>query len=417
MKLIEKTTFYYLVFTLFIFVLGTGLFYFLIRNVLIDGIDDALHQEKVQIIENLAYENDFKYLKPTENVTISVSDSNHIVRDKYITASVFDSLKNEKAHFRQLKSIYFHKNKYYEITIRQSLREAEDLIEAILPVEIVLFLLLLAGILIINRSISNKIWKDFYKLLERLQTYNLAKNRIIKYDKSDIDEFDNLSEIVEQMTEKIYNDYISQKEFNENSSHELQTPLAIIRNKLELLIQSKNLREEDMVIIETVFDAINRLTQLNRGLILLSEIDNKQYDQSEKVNLNLLLKKILSNFEEKINNRKVLLKLVSSEECDLKINAILAEILLTNLISNAIKHNMPGGMLNIELTESYLKISNTGAELAEPAFNMFERFKKKSHSEVSVGLGLSIVKKICDLFRYKIEYVNIKSIHSITITF
>src|SRR5437899_1448273 len=107
MKLIEKTTFYYLIFTLFIFALGTGLFYFLIKNVLIDGIDEALHQEKIQIIENLAYENDFKYLKPTENVTISQSDINHIVRDKYTTESSFDSLQNEKIHFRQLKSVYF----------------------------------------------------------------------------------------------------------------------------------------------------------------------------------------------------------------------------------------------------------------------------------------------------------------------
>jgi signal transduction histidine kinase len=417
MKLIEKTTFYYLVFTLFIFALGTGLFYFLIRTVLIDGIDEALHQEKIQITENLAYENDFKYLKPTENVTISLSDINHTIRDKYTTVSFFDSLQNDKVRFRELKSVYFHRNKYYEITIRQPLDEAEALIEAILPVEIVLFLVLLAGILIINRSISNKIWKDFYKLLGRLQNYNLAKNRIISYQKSDIDEFDNLSEIVAQMTEKIYNDYISQKEFNENSSHELQTPLAIIRNKLELLIQSKNLKQEDMEIIEVVFDAIKRLTQLNKGLILLSEIDNQQYDRSEKVNMNLLLKKILSNFEDKIDSRKILLKLISTEECELKINGVLAEVLLTNLISNAIKHNISGGILNIELTENYLKIANTGTALPEPASNMFERFKKKSDSEFSVGLGLSIVKKICDLFRYNIEYVNTKSIHSITITF
>jgi signal transduction histidine kinase len=417
MKLIEKTTFYYLVFTLFIFLLGTGLFYFLIRNVLIDGIDEALHQEKIQIIQNLAYENEFEYLKPTENVTIRVSNITHTVPDKYSTENFFDNLQNSKVHFRQLKSVYLHKNKYYEITIQQSLQESEDLIKAILPVEVVLFLILLAGILIINRSISNRIWKDFYKLLERLQTYNLAKNRIINYQKSDIDEFDNLSEIVEQMTEKIYNDYISQKEFNENSSHELQTPLAIIRNKLELLIQSKNLRQEDMEIIEVVFDAIKRLTQLNKGLILLSEIDNQQYDRSESVDMDLLLRKILSNFEDKINSKEITLKLISSEGCELRINGVLAEILITNLISNSIKHNVTGGLINIELTENYLKIANTGLTLSEPATNMFERFKKKSDSESSVGLGLSIVKKICDLFQFNIEYINSNNTHIITITF
>jgi signal transduction histidine kinase len=387
------------------------------KTVLVDGIDEALHQEEKQIIENLAYENDFKYLKPTENITIRLSDSSHVVDDKYTTISIFDSLQNSEIHYRQLKSVYEHNNRFFEITIKQSLEESEDLIRAILPVEIVLFLLLLAGILVINRSISNKIWGDFYKLLERLQTYNLAKNRIIPYQKSDIDEFDNLSDIVEGMTKKIYNDYISQKEFNENSSHELQTPLAIIRNKLELLIQSKNLRQDDMEIIQKIFDAIKRLTQLNKGLILLSEIDNQQYDYSEKVNMNLLLKGALANFEDNIKSKELEVKLILNEECELKMNNILAEILITNLISNSVKHNMPGGEISIELTQNYLKITNTGVTLSQPASQMFERFKKHSHSEFSVGLGLSIVKKICELFKFDLGYINKSHLHTIIITF
>jgi signal transduction histidine kinase len=416
MKLIQKTTIYYLVLTLFIFIIGTVLFYFLIRTVLIDGIDEALHQEEKQIIENLAYENDFKYLKPTENITIRLSEIHHIVDDKYTTISIFDSLQNDYVHYRQLRSVYVHENRFFEISIRQSLEESEALIRAILPVEIVLFLLLLAGILIINRSISNNIWRDFYKLLERLQTYNLAKNRIITYEKSDIDEFDNLSSIVEDMTKKIYNDYISQKEFNENSSHELQTPLAIIRNKLELLIQSKNLNQDDMEIIQKIFDAIKRLTQLNKGLILLSEIDNQQYDLSENVNMNSLIKGILSNFDDNIKSKELELKL-TLEACQLNMNSILAEILITNLISNSIRHNMPGGEISIELTQKYLRITNTGNTLSGPADQMFQRFKKRSNSEFSVGLGLSIVKKICDLFKYKLEYINKAHLHTIVITF
>jgi signal transduction histidine kinase len=416
MKLIEKTTFYYLVFTLFIFTLGTILFYFLIKKVLVDGIDEALHQEKIQITQNLAYENDFIYLKPSKNVTIRLSKLNQIVRDKYSTISIFDSVENEKDNYRQLKSVYLQRNKYYEITIQQSLEESEDLIKAILPVEIVLFLILLAGILIINRLISNRIWKPFYGLLTKLETYNLAKQGTINYEKSDIDEFDNLSAIVDQMTQKIYNDYVSQKEFNENSSHELQTPLAIIRNKLEILIQSNNLKQEEMLIVETVFDALNRLSQLNKGLILLSKIDNQQYAESETVDMSQLLSKIVFNFKEKIQHKKIHL-IVTQTECELRLNSILAEILITNLISNSIKHNVEEGELNIELTQDYLRIENTGAKLSEPASLMFDRFKKKSRSEFSVGLGLSIVKKICDLFKFNVEYTNKENQHIIKVTF
>jgi signal transduction histidine kinase len=417
MKLIEKTTFYYLVFTLFIFILGTVFFYFLIKQVLVDGIDEALHQEKIQITQNLAYENEFVYLKPSENVTIRLSDLNKLVKDQYSTVSIFDSLEKEKKNFRQLKSVYLKRNKYYEITIQQSLEESEDLIKAILPVEIVLFLVLLAGILIINRLISNRIWQPFYGLLKKLENYNLAKHGIIDYKKSDIDEFDNLSAIVDQMTQKIYNDFVSQKEFNENSSHELQTPLAIIRNKLELLIQSSNLKQEEMHIVETVFDALNRLSQLNKGLILLSKIDNQQYAESERIDMVSLLNKILSNLHEKIQNKKILLTVSHTDECNLKLNNVLAEILLSNLLSNAIKHNIEGGDLNIELTEDYLKITNTGDQLSEPASNMFGRFKKRQGSEFSVGLGLAIVKKICDMFKYEIEYVNTGNIHAIKVGF
>jgi signal transduction histidine kinase len=417
MKLIEKTTFYYLVFTLFIFILGTVLFYFLIKKVLVDGIDEALHQEKIQITQNLAYENDFIYLKPSENVTIRLSKLNKLVKDQYSTVSIFDSVEKENQNFRQLKSVYLKRNKYYEITIQQSLEESEALIKAILPVEIVLFLILLAGILIINRLISNRIWQPFYGLLKKLETYNLAKHGIISYHKSDIDEFDNLSTIVDQMTQKIYNDFVSQKEFNENSSHELQTPLAIMRNKLELLIQSSNLKQEEMHIVETVFDALNRLSQLNKGLILLSKIDNQQYADSERIDMVSLLNKILSNFHEKIQNKKLLLIVSHPEECSLRLNSVLAEILLNNLLSNAIKHNIEGGDLNVELTDSYLKITNTGDPLSEPASNMFGRFKKKQGSEFSVGLGLSIVKKICDMFKYEIEYINKGNFHTIKVSF
>jgi signal transduction histidine kinase len=387
------------------------------RNVLVDGIDEALHQEKIQITQNLEYENDIIYLKPSKNVTIRLSNLNYQVRDQYSTITIYDTVENDKKHFRQLKSVYLKRNKYYEITIQQSMEEAEDLIKAVLPVEIVLFLILLAGILMINRLISNRIWEPFYGLLGKLERYDLAQHGIISYKKSDIDEFDNLSTIVEEMTQKIYNDFVSQKEFNENSSHELQTPLAIIRNKLELLIQSKNLKQEEMVIIQTIFDALNRLSQLNRGLILLSKIDNQQYTQAEKVSIGPLINKLLSNFEEKIKNKEVQVNFLQKEECELKVNSILIEILLTNLISNAIKHNRQNGALKIVLTENYLLLENTGVPLDEPASNMFDRFKKKSSSEFSVGLGLAIVKKIADLFKYNIEYVNRVDIHLVIITF
>ncbi len=418
MKLTAKSSIYYLIYTLFIFTIGTILFYFLIRDTLFDAIDEALHQEKNQVIENLKYENDFKGIHNSEFIEITEVEIDSKVYDRYYTKSIYHPDKKESIDYRELKSVYKHGDSFYEITIRQPLSEAESLINSILPIEVALFLGLIVGVLLINRFISNKIWQPFYDLVDRLKNYDLVNIKIIPYQKSNVDEFDELSEIVEKMTTRIYRDFNSQKEFNENSSHELQTPLAIIRNKLELLIQSKNLKNEEMVLIESVFYTINRLTQLNKGLILLSKIENNQYSELSRINIGQLLEKLLVSFEELIDERNIQLELNITKTIIIPANQILIETLLFNIISNAIKHNLDGGRLMINtVSKNVLEISNTGRELPVEAERMFERFLKSSTSEMSVGLGLSIVKKICDLYKFKIKYTCENRIHSIVIEF
>jgi signal transduction histidine kinase len=416
MKLVEKTTLYYLIYTLFIFAIGTLLFYFLIRNVIFDGINEALHQEKVQIIDNLKYEAHFEYHQPGENIEIRKVNLKRELPDHYSTITLTDSA-GVKSRFRQLKSVYGHGGKYYEITIRQSLAEAETLIKSLLPVEVVLFLILLAGVLIISRQVSRNLWQPCYDILENHRNYNLTKTGIIPALPSGIDEFEDLSESIEKMTQKIYSDYINQKEFNENSSHELQTPLAIIRNKLELLIQSRNMDEKDLELIQSIFDAVKRLTMLNKGLILLSKIDNEQFHDTEEVRMEVLLGKILSNFKEIIEEKELDYSLEVSDEGMVEANPILMEILLSNLISNALKHNFQKGMLSIHLGEGYLQIANSGNALTSEARLMFERFRKESLSENSVGLGLAIVKKICDLSHFDVTYDYADKVHTIHLKF
>jgi signal transduction histidine kinase len=417
MKLTAKSSIYYLIYTLFIFTVGTILFYFLIRNILFNAIDEALHQEKNQLVENLKYEKEFKELQNSEFIEIIELGADSKPYDKYYNRSIYNAVKNEYVDYRELKSVYKHGDNFYEITIRQSLNEAEALINSILPIEVTLFLGLIIGVLLINRFISNKIWQPFYDLVERLKNYDLTNIKIIPYKKSNVDEFDELSEIVEKMTTRIYKDFNSQKEFNENSSHELQTPLAIIRNKLELLIQSKNLKDDDMILIGSVFHTINRLTQLNKGLILLSKIENNQYRELSRINIGQLLDTLLVSFEELINEKNIAVSVNILKVIIIPANQILIETLLFNLISNAIKHNINGGTISITVSKNALEISNTGNALPVEAERMFDRFLKNSTSEMSVGLGLSIVKKICDLYKFKISYTCVNKIHTTIIEF
>ncbi|HVD97417.1 MAG TPA: HAMP domain-containing sensor histidine kinase [Cytophagaceae bacterium] len=417
MKLIHKTTRYYLVYALFIFGLGTILFYYVIKIILVDGIDEAIHQEKLQLIENLNYENFIDELRPSENIDIRHTGETTTRPDRYSTVLVYDTVQNEFTDYRQLTAIYKFDNNFYEIRIRQSMAEAETLLNGILPAEIGLFILFLLGVLLMNNYVNRNVWEPFYDLLEKIKAYDFEKTKVIAHDTSDIMEFQELSRSIEKMTSKIYRDFLNQKEFNENSSHELQTPLAIIRNKLELLIQSKNLREEDMEIIESVFDAVKRLTLLNKGLILIAQIDNRQYSETENVKVDRVVNNTIKNFLYQLEERGIQLTTKIEEECKIKTNPILIEILVNNLISNAIKHNLPNGMLRIELDRYHFLVENSGKPLTDEAENMFERFKKDSDSEQSVGLGLSIVKKICTLLGHRIIYKNKGEIHTMEVLF
>jgi signal transduction histidine kinase len=224
-------------------------------------------------------------------------------------------------------------------------------------------------------------------------------------------EFKELGMSIEKMTDKIYKDFIRQKEFNENTSHELQTPVAIIRNKLELLIQSKNLREEDMEIIESVFDAVKRLSLLNKGLLLISKIENRQFTEIQKVNIINLIEECIQNYQFQIQEKNIVLDNQFTTDFAIESNPILMEILINNLLSNAIKHNFDKGYIHIKITNGFLVIENSGKKLNVETDTIFERFKKDSDSEQSIGLGLAIVKKICLLLDYKIKYYNKEEVH------
>jgi signal transduction histidine kinase len=417
MKLIHKTSRYYLSYTLFVLALGTVAFYFLIRTVLLDSVDEALHQEEIQLIENLRYEKSIDSLKPSENIYIRKVRVDHAEPERFSTIDVYDKERQRYVHYRQLKSIYRHNENFYEITVRQSLEEAETLLASLLPAVAGLFLFILIGVFFINTYISNKIWTPFYQLLDKLKGYEPGKTRIIPYTHSEVTEFNQLSQGIERMTAKIHKDFISQKEFNENSSHEMQTPLAIIRNKLELLVQSPNLSQEDSEHIQTVFNAVNRLSLLKKGLLLISKIENQQYGEVEKVEMEMLVRNVLKNYGFQIEDKKIKLTLKILDPCVLDFNIILADILINNLISNAIKHNLREGILHVELGKKYLRIENTGKPLKVSSETLFERFKKNAEGENSIGLGLSIVKKICELFKYKISYQNEGEIHIINIQF
>jgi len=226
-----------------------------------------------------------------------------------------------------------------------------------------------------------------------------------------------MNEFIENMTEKVNRDYRSLKEFSENASHEIQTPLSIAKGKLELLLQSNDLDEKNMAMIESAYKSIDHISKLGSSLTLLSKIENMEFSEGQRCILSEMLKKSLEDFEELYEMKGIKVDLNMQDDVVVQNNPDLLKILINNLLTNALRHNFEGGQIKIKLNHSKLLIANTGEKLQISPEQLFERFKKDRQTEGSLGLGLAIVKKICDISGYAIHYDFQDGWHHITVNF
>ncbi len=415
MKLQNKTSIYYLLFALPVFIICSGMLYFFVSSEIIDNLDESLVKEKIKIEERLKAG---KSSIDLDDVIVLSLISENLKPQKTIFSdtTMYDAIEQEYLPYRVLKAnVTDGKNNYF-FSIRKSCIESDDLISSILYPIFILFVVLLIGFFFINWFVSKKLWHPFYKTLEQLNNYKIDE-KVIKYDASSIQEFSELNRVLNKMTEKIQADYTSQKQFIENASHEIQTPLAVIKNKIELLIQSTSLSENDMQIIQSVYNASSKLSSLNKALLLLSKIDNNQFKEVEKINFNSLIEKTTEHFEDIISLKSIKLEKNYQVELIYKINPALADILISNLIQNAIRHNIENGFIKILVTENNITISNISNSSIINTNELFQRFKKNEASAESVGLGLAIVKQICDKYQIEIDYKCENTIHTISLNF
>ena len=194
-------------------------------------------------------------------------------------------------------------------------------------------------------------------------------------------------------------------------------PLAGIRAKVELLMQNENLDENQVPQLTSISESVNRLSRLNQSLLLLSKIENQQFVQVEMVSLRDNLEKQLDNVRELIEAKNLKLKEELTATPKLNIHPYLLDILLSNLFMNAIRHNIDGGFISIKLNGNSLSIENSGKELQVPTAQLFNRFKKGDDAGDSIGIGLSIIRKICEASGISIDYSSAGKIHLVMLHF
>ena len=306
-------------------------------------------------------------------------------------------------------------NKYYNVTIIKSFDNDEALGKNIFNAVMISAILMVLAIVFINTFIYRRIWAPFYFTLKVLRHFTISKRDTLTFPKAKTAEFEQLNNAITLMAKKISHDYLSLKEFTENASHEIQTPLAVINSKIEMCLQDTQLTIEQAKMLMEASYAVNNLVNLNKGLIILAKLDNNQIDSPINVNVSKQIYSRLNLFEDFIQEKDIDVNLKIDDSVVVKIDPVLAGILFDNLIKNAIKHNLStGGKINIEVTKEFITIANTGAQPKASTDKYFERFYKEGSTD-SLGLGLAIVKKICDIYNYSITYTHKDGLHTITL--
>lgn len=411
MKLLERYSRVNLTATIIVYIAVSISFYFLFNTILIDLIDKDLRIEQNEIIKHVKRDGKLPEI-------IGDDDDDQIIRytitTNLIQETSYSYIKSKilKGVYRKLSFGILVKGTPYNVTVLKPLEEKRQLMTIIFQVTLIAFAIVLLIHFLINRTFTRKLWKPFYNTLKKVNDFELNQAETIKLETSSITEFQMMNASFSQTLDKAQKDYLLLKEFTEDASHELQTPLSIIRSKLDLLIQETDLSENQLRFAQGAYQALQRLARLNQSLLLLMKIKNGQFAQFDIVDLKQKTEDKLHEFEELIAS-KSLEVIVSLHASKWKINASLCDILLNNMLSNAIEHNIPFGIIKIELSENKFEISNPGYnEDSLDNEKLFKRFIKSDTRSQRTGLGLAIVKEICDASNIKVEYTFDKGFHA-----
>ncbi|MFW6227164.1 MAG: sensor histidine kinase, partial [Bacteroidota bacterium] len=326
-----------------------------------------------------------------------------------------DDLTGAYQPYRYFKGYVIKGGKIYGLTTFKSLIESNDLIEQITLTFTIMTLLLVVGVFFLMRILGQRLWSSFFVALEQVKNFDVTRRERIIFRDTDIYEFNVLNESLEKLIKRIQQDFINLKEFTENITHEIQTPLAVIRSKTELLLQNPDLTSEQAQLLSSISNSLRRLTKLNHGLVLLTKIENNQFHKTEPVIINHIINQVLENYEDFMEAKNLRLEKLFNEELIIKMNPVLADVLVQNLLKNAVVHNINNGWIRIIIDKEALQLSNTGLKSKKNSNLLFKRFAHGEFRPESMGIGLSLVKKICDYYGIAIEYSIKEEVHTLTL--
>ncbi len=265
-------------------------------------------------------------------------------------------------------------------------------------------LVMVIGFRMITTHRMRLVRQQLYQILQTLEAFDVDEPAKVTFEPSPFPIFNELNDYLIELINRIRKNYQANKQFTQNASHELQTPLSIIKGNIELLLQSSNLGEKEINALGIVMQNTNRLARLNSALILLSKIEHQRFVDTKMVQFTELTDEVLQNFQDLIEIQEIRITKDYQASFAVSMSQTLAEVLIANLVQNAIRHNVSGGTIHISIKAGLYTISNSGKALSAAPHTLFKRFRRESDNESSLGLGLSIIKRICEQAGLTITY-------------
>lgn len=421
-SLLSKSMQQFTISTIIILICCSPLFFFVMKHFYAEDIDELIifrsdefvsHYLPTFTIDEISHWNkfndDMQIIEPGETYPL-----NQVIQTPY-----FNKAEGHEVDYR----VYYKKinveGSSYILMSRIPMIEDKDLIATLIGQYGLLFLILFLCMFVVQQIMAKRLWKPFYNSLSKVDSFDIDKGNVPLFDDTNIKEFNRLNAMLSNLINNNLKAYNQQKEFVQNASHELQTPLAVFQSKLDVFFQEPNLSQEQVQTIHSFYDILSRLTRLNKNLLLLARIDNNQFKETEKIDFNQLLLKQLDNLRILAQSDGISIITNIIGQIHLYANKILLECLINNLVVNAIRHNtqMCDAKINITVDNNSFFIQNTGDKIPLDNEKIFRRFSRTSENKKGNGLGLSITWQICKIHNWKIEYSYKNDMHCFEVKF
>jgi|GEM_PF-2515446 len=395
-------------------VLASISIFFTFKYLFDDEMQEQIQHQKKQILsqENITF--NAINNEPIEGVFSEIVNAK--AQETTSIHEYYDTEEREQIPF--IETVFYkpYQTTFIRFTIRKSTLEFHELLYTLVGIIVFVFMVFMVALYFLNRKISSTLFAPFFNTIMVLKRNQTFANQALQLPNTDIEEFSLLNSTLNNYDENLRNEYKKAAQFTDNSSHELQTPIAVIGNRIESILGNTNTDENTKKELAEIFDTVQQMKQTNETLLLLSRLESKSFKDETTQNLTQLLQHKIKNYKEFGLLNAMTIEINFGAEFSVTMNKTLAIILIDNLLSNAIKHNIENGFIKIESTNNHLTITNAGLPLNKPSTEMFNRFERSNIETSGIGLGLSIVKEICSLYNLKINYTEIDGVHVVNVS-